>query len=88
MNLEKKFVENDNKDYISMIWVKCMPKELLDFISQEYYFKLLYNLEFQYATANDIIKQFTLANPNHMNLLIQYFKQHALKYQYKPETDK
>ena len=82
MKLEKEFVENDNKDYINMIWVKCMPKELLDFISQEYYFKLLYNLEFQYATANDIIKQFPLANPNHMNLLIQYFKQYALKYQY------
>ena len=65
-----------------MIWVKCMPKELLDFTSQEYYFKLLYNLEFKYATTNDIIKQLTLVNPNHMNLLTQYFKKHALKYQY------
>ena len=58
-----------------------MPKEFLDFINQEYYFKLLHNLEFKNATANDIVKQFTLANPNHMNLLIQYFKQHALKNQ-------
>ena len=47
INLERKFFENDDKDYINMIWVKCMPKELLDFISQEYYFKLLYNLEFK-----------------------------------------
>ena len=82
INLERKFFENDDKDYINMIWVKCMPKELLDFISQEYYFKSLYNLEFKYANANDIIKQFMLVNPNHMNYLIQYFKQHALKYQY------
>ena len=82
INLERKFFENDDKDYINMIWVKCMPKELLDFISQEYYFKSLYNLEFEYANANDIIKQFMLVNPNHMNYLIQYFKQHALKYQY------
>ena len=82
INLERKFLENDDKDYINMIWVKCMPKELLDFISQEYYFKLLYNLEFKYGNANDIIKQFTLVDPNHMNYLIQYFKQHALKYQY------
>ena len=82
INLERKFFENDDKDYINMIWVKCMPKELLDFISQEYYFKSLYNLEFKYANANDIIKQFLLVNPNHMNYLIQYFKQHALKYQY------
>ena len=59
-----------------------MPKGLLDFISQENYFKLLYNLEFKYETANDIIKQFMLTNPNHMNLLIHYFKQQALKYQY------
>ena len=82
INLERKFFENDDKDYINVIWVKCMPKELLDFISQEYYFKSLYNLEFKYANANDIIKQFLLVNPNHMNYLIQYFKQHALKYQY------
>ena len=82
INLERKFFENDDKDYINVIWVKCMPKELLDFISQEYYFKSLYNLEFEYANANDIIKQFMLVNPNHMNYLIQYFKQHALKYQY------
>ena len=60
---------------------KCIPKELLDFIGQKYYSKLLYNLGFKYANANDIIKQFTLKNPNQMNLLIHYFKQHALTYQ-------
>ena len=82
INLERKFFEDDDKDYINMTRVKCMPKELLDFIIQEYYFKVLYNLEFKYAIDNDIIKQFMLANPNFMNLLINYFKQHALKYQY------
>ena len=61
---------------------KMYVKELLDFNTQDYYFKLLYNLTFKYATTTNIIKQFTLANPNHMNLLIHYFKQHALKYQY------
>ena len=82
INLERKFFEDDDKDYINMTRVKCMPKELLDFIIQEYYFKVLYNLEFKYATDIDIIKQFMLANPNFMNLLINNFKQHALKYQY------
>ena len=42
----------------------------------------MYNSEFKYATANNIIKKFTLVNPNHINLLIHYFKQHAMKYQY------
>ena len=74
INLERKFFENDSKDFINMLWVKCMSKELLDFIIQDYYLKLLYNLTFKHATANDIIKQFRLANPNHMNLLIHYFK--------------
>ena len=34
-----------------MLWFKCMSKELIDFISQEYYSKLFYNLGFKYATA-------------------------------------
>ena len=82
INLERTFFVNNDKDYINMIWVKFMQKELLDFTSQEYHFKLLYTFEFKYGTANDITKQFTLANPKHMNLLTHYFKQHALKYQY------
>ena len=75
-NLERKFFEKDDKEFINMLWLKCMPKEFLDFISQEYYFKLLHNLGFKYATANDIIKQFTLANPNH--LFIQTYFQNTL----------
>ena len=55
LNLERTFFENDDKDFIHMLWAKCMPKELLDFISQDYYFKLLYNLTFKYGTANDIL---------------------------------
>ena len=55
INLERKFFENDDKYFIHMLWAKCMPKELLDFISQDYYFKLLYNLTFKYGTANDIL---------------------------------
>ena len=70
INLEGKCFENKDKDLINTLWVKCIPKELLDFISQEYYFKLLYNSEFKYATANDIIKQVTLANPNYNNSLL------------------
>ena len=34
-----------------MLWFKCMSKELIDFISQEYYYKLFYNLGFKYATS-------------------------------------
>ena len=56
INLERKFFEKDDKEFINMLWLKCMPKEFPDFISQEYYFKLLHNLGFKYATANDIIK--------------------------------
>ena len=70
INVEGKCFENKDKDLINTLWVKCIPKELLDFISQEYYFKLLYNSEFKYATANDIIKQVTLANPNYNNSLL------------------
>ena len=81
INLDRKFFEIDGKEFINMLWLKCMPKELLDFISQKHYFKL-YNLGFKYATPNDIVKQFTLGNPNHINLWIRYFQQHALKYQY------
>ena len=52
-----------------------MPKELLDFIILlDYFFKLLYKLTFKYANSNNIIKQFSLVNPNHMILLIHYFK--------------
>ena len=69
INFEGKCFENKDKDLRKRLWVKCIPKELLDFISQEY-FKLLYNLEFKYATANDIIKQVTLANPNYNNSLL------------------
>ena len=76
INLERKFFEKDDKEFINMLWLKCMPKEFPDFISQEYYFKLLHNLGFKYATANDIIKQFTLANPNH--LFIQTYFQNTL----------
>ena len=70
INVEGKCFENKDKDLINTLWLKCIPKELLDFISQEYYFKLLYNSEFKYATANDIIKQVTLANPNYNNSLL------------------
>ena len=76
INLERKFFEKDDKEFINMLWLKCMPKEFPDFISQEYYFKLLHNLGFKYATANDIIKQFTLAHPNH--LFIQTYFQNTL----------
>ena len=75
IKLKSKFVKNDDKDFIKMLWVKCMPKELLDFIILlDYFFKLLYKLTFKYANSNNIIKQFSLANPNHMILLIHYFK--------------
>ena len=41
INLERKFFEKDDKEFINTLWLKCMPKEFLDFIRQEYYFKLL-----------------------------------------------
>ena len=34
-NLKIKFFENEDKDFINMLRVKCNPKELLNFMSQE-----------------------------------------------------
>lgn len=48
---ERECFENNDKELINMLWFKCMSKELIDFISQEYYSKLFYNLGFKYATA-------------------------------------
>ena len=58
INLERKFIENDDKDYIKMLWAMCIPKELFDFVGQRQNFKQLQTFSLKYANANKIINQF------------------------------
>lgn len=62
-NLERKFIEKDNKEYIKMLWARFIPKELLDFVSQGRNFKKLNTLLFKYVDANEIINQFIQNDP-------------------------
>ena len=53
-NLERKFIEKNEVDFIKILGGQCIPHELLEFINQKEIFIKLNKLSLKYTTANDI----------------------------------
>ena len=62
--LERKVDRVENRNYVNMMWEKCIPNDLYKHICKNDNFMLLNQLEFTYQKANKIIKIFIKENPN------------------------
>ena len=80
--MERKFIEKDDKIFINLLWEKCIPRKLFEFIKQKENFMKIKLLTLKYASANEIIKKFIENDPANIEILKHYFKANSLKYQY------
>ena len=56
-NLERKFIENNELDFIKTLWETCIPCEIFEFINQKEILMKLIKLFLKYTTANGSIKK-------------------------------
>ena len=80
--LDRKFDSDIERDYVEMLWEKCVPSQLCKFVYLKDNFTQLCQPQITFQKANNIVKNFVQQDEVNIELLRQHLKDHAVIYQF------
>ena len=80
--LDRKFDSGIERDYIKMMWEKCIPTQLCKFVYLKDNFMQLCQAQITFQKANDVVKNFIEQDETNIELLRQHLEKYAIIYQF------
>ena len=71
-------LDNDNdRQYIKMLWQKCIPRQFCQYIFLHDNFLALTQMEITYQKANAVVNEFLKRHPHELNSLKEYLAENT-----------
>ena len=80
--LDQKFESDIERDYVKVMWEKCVPTQFSKFVYLKDNFTQLCQAQILFQKGNDVVKNFIEQDEANIGLLRQHLQKYAIIYQF------